>query len=156
MLRPIEQGARRALISGGLAIATCGLLVVPLAGSPSGYSSGVLPDRFKPAITQRDDPWKGAMVKVLRDPFLPEPTLKKPLPVSPLADNGRRIGMHVIRASVLGVAFGQKPEAVIEIEGAAKVVAPGDFIKGMRVVSIAPDRVVLSDGSVLMFFRSLP
>ncbi len=157
MFRPIEKCARRALVSGSLIVAICAILVMPLAGSTSGSIFERPPNGSKPDIVQRDDPWKNATVKVTRDPFLQEVRFVKPsTPPSPLAGGRSSTGMRITGASVRGLAFGQKPKAVIEVEGATKIVAPGDFIDGSRIVSILLDRIILSDGSVLMFSRRLP
>jgi len=119
--------------------------------------SGRSPKSSKPEIVQGDDTWKNEMVKGTSSPFLPETTFIKPYrPPSRLAGEGGLVGMGVSDASVRGLAFGQKPKAVIEVEGAAKIVAPGDVIDGMRVASILSDRIILNDGSVLMFARKSP
>lgn len=155
MFRPIEKCARRALVSGSLAIAICTLYVVPLAGSPSGYNSPSRLDDLKSAIARRDDPWKSTTVKVTRDPFLLEPIFTK-ASILPRPAGGHRLGgPPAPQASVVGVAFGQKPEAVIEVEGSIRIVAPGDFIKGVRIASILSDRILLNDGSVLLFSSKL-
>ncbi len=156
MFQPIEKCVRLALVSGSSTIAIRTLLVVPLAGSTSDHNSGPSTGPQQ-AIVQRDDPWRNAMVKVVRDPFLPEPTsTKSPMRPSRLTGNRSAVGIQVTEASVRGVAFGQKPKAVIEVGGATKIVAPGDFISGMRVAAILPDRIILIDGSVLMLSRKLP
>lgn len=157
MFRPIERGARRALVNGSFIVALGAILVVPLAGSTSGFASGISPKSLKPEIVRRDDPWKNAMVEVTRDPFLPEPGPTKPpaLP-SQMAGTPDVVRASATDASVRGLAFGQEPKAVVEIGGSTRIVAPGDSIDGTRVTAILPDRILLYDGSVLMFSRKSP
>jgi len=75
---------------------------------------------------------------------------------SPRAGRRNPAAGHLSEISVRGLAFGQEPKAVIEVEGTTKIVAAGDFIDGTRISSILADRIVLNDGSVLMFARAQP
>ncbi len=156
MLRPIEKCARRALITASVLIALCAILVVPLAGSTAGYRLGPSAKSAKPEIVRRDNPWKDALVTITRDPFLPEAMFTRPSSHLPQPARRNPVGMSVPGARVRGLAFGQETKAIIELGGATKIVALGDFFNGTRVAAILADRVVLSDGSVLMFSGRLP
>jgi len=155
MFQPIERCARLYLAYGSLAAAICAVLVVPLAGSTASNSSGQSLNGLKQVMAERDDPWKSAMVKVTRDPFLLQTASPKPPTSTPSSGNLNSGGMHVIQAAVRGIAFGDQPKAIVEIDGATKIVAAGDFINRMRIESILSDRIVMDDGSVLMFSRRL-
>jgi hypothetical protein len=169
MLPPIETTARRALMIGSFVVGVAGALVAPLAGSTSGYGSerGRL-GTLKSAAIKHDNPWKSAAVMVSRDPFLVEAPLKRALVPALHPANDRGItGMRVIQgqpisaaemsgASVRAIAFGETSKALVDTDGTARIVAPGDHIDGARIESILPDRVILTGGSILFLSRKLP
>lgn len=168
MLRPLERTSRRALVTGSLATVICSALMVPLAGSTSGYLA--VPRRasesLKSTALTGDDPWKAPAVTIRRDPFLPEAALVTARP-SPPESAPAVVGMKVVQGepisagatsgiAVLAIAFGARSKAVVRLGGTTKIVAPGDFINTSRVESILPDRIVLSDGRNLMLARRPP
>jgi hypothetical protein len=63
---------------------------------------------------------------------------------------------ELAEGSVRAIAFGATSKAVVDIGGTTKIVAPGDYVNGMRVQSILSDRVVLAGGLTLRLTRRLP
>jgi len=166
MLRPIDRGMRRAVVSVTTAIAIGGLFIVPLTGSGfvsqahrRGDAAGTVP--------KRDDPWEGELITVTRDPFLSQSRNPRPEIPAPRVSGRGIIGMRVVRGDpilngnsaglyVRGIISGVRSLALVESFGVARIVSPGDYIGGARVQAIFRDRVVLTSGLTFMLRTKAP
>lgn len=126
-----------------VAMLAAGLL--PLSAMPDG-ARGIPNGALNRTVAVKvNSPWQAAPILVDRDPFVPK--AKYALPSAQLHDGGISDATAI---TVKGIALGRAPQALIETGGKTRIIGPGDRIGRTRVRTILFDRIVLSNGLVLI------
>lgn len=124
---------RKALVQAAVLLACAAAAILPFTHPPSGVAARGEPYREPPRTARHS--WtlgrrRSTTIAVRRDPFVPDP----------------RFAPESAQFQVQAVALGADPRALVEVDGAVRVVAVGDRIGSDRVVSIGARGLRLASG----------
>lgn len=153
-MRPIGDAPRRALLCASALLCAGGGILIPLAAQSS-FEAGAGRGRFVQRFAV--DAWQPPHVRaypapsIIRDPFaLPRGTAAHDVS-----------GMHVVQGASTGIAIpassvrvsaivtGDDTRALVEENGAVRVVRAGDKLAGSLVRDIGPTGVRLRNGTLI-------
>lgn len=143
MLPPLDDAQRKPLLRVGLAACAVSLALLPVAVR----SNRELPEeRAAAALASASLPPRAPLEDVVarRDPFAPDRALTAPAPAAAARAAGESPAA-IVRALVIGMS----PRAIVETDGGSRVIAPGDVLSHLKVISIDAAGVRLSNGTVL-------
>lgn len=128
-----------------LGIGAAAISLLPLVAWPNipiAPSQHVLmgPERLKEI-----SPWKERPILIARDPFVPD----APHLTHVLAGRGAKKGLAAA-VRLKAIALGRLPQALIEVDGATRIVSPGDTIGPFRVRAVTAKGVELTNGSIVI------
>lgn len=128
-----------------LGIAAVAISLLPLAAWPNipiAPSQHVL---MGPPRVKEISPWKERPILIARDPFVPDPTRLAHVLAGRHAKKGLAAAVRL-----KAIALGRLPQALIEVNGATRIVSPGDAIGPFRVRAVTAKGVELTNGSIVI------
>lgn len=150
-MQALDDRVRARLRAASASLCAVAFVLAPVAARSSlGIAGATATLRWQLAIPSSPLRWKGAALRIARDPFASnrdERTAKAQLPA-----NHAPAPFAVLEA----VATGGVPHALVQIGQSVELVGVGDTLGGARVVSIGTASLRLSNGAVLAIGQGTP
>jgi hypothetical protein len=144
---PVHDANRAYITWCSLLVAAAAGTLLPLVAMPAAPGIAAMAAAPQEKPLHDASPWKAQPVLVARDPFVPNPKYAPKAPEARTPVSAPATATIAVKA----IAIGRVPQALVEVDGKARIVAPGDRLGTVRVRAISPGRIELSDGSVLLF-----